>query len=662
VKAQNDRFEDFIADAAHRQVTKDFLTRIWDYPKEGLPGRYGDKYFSYSQPGLAAQPLYQVRDSLDGPPRTLIDPNTLSSDGTVALGGVYPSADGRLIAYTTSEAGSDEQTLHVRDVETGQDLPDIISGLRFTGADWDDDSSAGFQYNVPAADGKKRFIAMHHNIGDLPATDKKVFEYDAPDAFVGGFSLENGSHDWMSVSIGTLPQNGLWARKSGTDGPFAKIFDTGLASFSPCAEINGKVYMVTDYQAPLGKLVAFDPAHPEPQNWETILPENGADLLNSAFVHQGRLYGIYNHDCASQLRVFDLQGAHRFDVPIPGQSTYSFAHANPEDKELLISISNFQQPGAAYKYDVDKNTLTLWRPSSAVETLDDCIVERIEAVSKDGTKVPMTVIRDPKTKLDGSAAVKLYGYGGFNSALGPGYSKSTVGWIRAGGIYVQANLRGGGEFGTEWYDEGRLHNKQHVFDDFAACARELIDKNYTSAQRLVIEGGSNGGLLTLVTRLQHPELFGAVISHVPVADLLRFHKYTYGAAWKSDYGSPETDRSDFYYANTISPLHTIKDGAHYPPLLVLTGDHDDRVAPGPHAEKYVAAEQAKASKDTLCLLRVETRAGHGAGKPTAKVIQELVDTQAFIEKAIGPIDQDEYKTALAAFYQPRQDPQAGLTP
>jgi prolyl oligopeptidase len=660
VAAENMRFETFVAEAPHRQATKDFLTRIWDYPKKSLPGRYGDKYFSSSQDGLVAQPVYEVRNSLDGPARTLIDPNTLSADGTVALGGVQPSDDGKLVAYTTSEAGSDAQTLRIRDVETGQDLPDVITGLRFTDADWDEDSSQGFQYMAPAADSKRRFVAMHHNVGDPPAVEKMIFEFDAEDAFVRGFRLKNSSLDWMSVSIGTLPQNGLWGRKAGTEEPFRKIFDTGIASFSPFAEVNGKIYMVTDHQAPRGKLVALDPAHPEPENWETILPESSTDPLNGAFVHQGRLYGMYSHDAADQLRDFDLQGIHHFDVPIPVQSTYGFGHANPEDKELLISISNFKQPGAAYKYDVDNNTLTLWRPSAAVETLDDCIVERIEATSKDGAKVPMTVIRDPNTKLDGTAAVKLYGYGGFNVPLGPGYSKDVVSWVRSGGIYVQANLRGGGEFGSEWYDQGRLHNKQNVFDDFAACGRELSNRDYTSPERLVIEGGSNGGLLTLETRLQYPELFGAVISKVPVADLYRFHKYTYGAAWKSDYGNPETDKGDFYYASTISPLHTIKEGGHYPPLLVLTGDHDDRVAPGPHAEKYVATEQAKAADDTLCLLRVETRAGHGAGKPTAKVIQELVDIHAFIEQAIGPINQDEYKAALAAFYQRKPEPQAGL--
>jgi len=644
VDAQNERFAEFIAGAPRRQATIDFLDAAWNYPSESLPSRYGKNIFTFYNDGKSNQSLYQVREGKNAAPRTLIDPAEWAADGTAALSGVYPSPDGTKVAYTLAMAGSDEISLRLRDVKTGKDLPDRIDGLRFTGARWDKDGK-GFSYNALAADGKRRFVAMHHKLGDAPARDKLVFELDEQDCFVGGFQLRKGSHDWMSVSIGTLPMNGLWARKTGTDDKFEKIFNHSVARYSPVAEINGKIYMVTDHGAPRGRLVAFDPANPEPQNWQDIIPEHKTDTLDGAFLHQNRLFVYRTHDAADRLAVHQPDGHHLHDVALPPQSTFGFARIHPHDKKLLLSISNFQQPGAQYEYNIARNALTLVKPSAAPQQLNDCVVERISARSKDGTMVPMTVIRHPDTKLDGSAALKLYGYGGFNMPLGPGYSLGVASWIRAGGIYVQANLRGGGEAGRPWYDGGRLHNKQNVFDDLAACADLLAQKKYTSPARTVIAGGSNGGLLTLATMLQYPEKFGAVISAVPVTDMYRFHKHTYGAAWKSDYGDPESIKKDFETAAKYSPLHNVKKGATYPPTLVTTGDHDDRVVPS-HAYKFIATLQQNASKDTLALLRVEKDAGHGAGKPKDKTIAEMAEVQSFIEKAIGPLSQSDYKKSL----------------
>jgi prolyl oligopeptidase len=539
--------------------------------------------------------------------------------------------------------------MKVRDVATGEDLPDVIPGLRFTGARWDKGSSAGFQYNKAADDGKRRFVSMHHTIGDAPENDPFVFGVDEEDAFASTFRVKDSKDEWANVSIGTLPQNGLWRRKAGT-AEFVKMFDHSVASYEPVAEIDGRIYMVTDYQTPRQKLVAFNPDTPDPKNWETIIPEHETDLLHWVSLHQGIFLVEHGHDTADKLSVHALNGDHLHDAPTPIQSTLSFAKINKTDETLLLTIANFQQPGARYHYDFKNNTLDLVKPSTAPETLTDCIVERIHATSKDGTKVPMTVIRHPDTKLDGTAAVKLYGYGGFNVPLGPDYGTTIASWIRAGGIYAQANLRGGGEYGSEWYDQGRKHNKQNVFDDFAACAEKLIADRYTRAKRLVIEGGSNGGLLTLATMLQRPELFGAVISDVPVTDMYRFHKHTHGAAWRSDYGDSEANKADFETASRYSPLHNVRRKI-YPPTLLNTGDHDDRVVPS-HAYKFVATMQAKAHPESVCLLRVETRAGHGAGKPTDKVIQEAADTHAFVERAIGPINQVDYVLAVKARRKP----------
>ena len=464
-------------------------------------------------------------------------------------------------------------------------------------------------------------------------------------SFVHSIRLRDSQHDLISVDIGTSPQNGLWSRSKGSDAPFQQLFATHSASYSPCAEIDGKIYMVTDYEAPNKKLVAFDPAHPEPENWQTIIPEHAKDILDDVFLQQGKLFTSYKHDAADQLKVFTPQGQYQYDVPIPAQSTFDIARCNPDDKDLAISVTNFQQPQAIYKYDIASNSLDLVTPSAAIETLNDCIVERIEAVSKDGTKIPMTVIRHPDTKLDGTAALKLYGYGGFNVPLGPTYSAGIVNWVRAGGIFVQTNLRGGGEFGSEWYEGGRLDNKMNVFDDFAACGEALIQKNYTRSSRMVSAGGSNGGLLTLATMLLYPKLFGAVISSVPVTDMYRFDKHTYGSAWRSDYGNPSNVAKDFETNSKYSPLHTIKPGQMHPPVLVTTGDHDDRVVPS-HAYKFIATLLEKHNPACTALLRVDMRAGHGAGKPTAKVIEETADVHAFVETAIGPINQNAYKATL----------------
>lgn len=645
VDGQNKRFQTLIENIQAADQTSAFLSGAMNYSKQSMPARYGKNYFFWSQDGLAAQHDYMVREGADGPTRILIDANKMSEDGTVSLSGAYPSPDGTLVAYTYSEAGSDALVMRVRDVATGQDLPDIITDLRFTSAKWDRDSNAGFMYAVAAKDGLKRFEVFHHKIGDDVASDIPVFSDAQEEAFASVYRPKEGEHEWGVVCIGTLPMNSLWVRKIGDKGPFRKLFDTNIASYSPIGELDGKIYMHTDHNAPRGQLVRFDLARPAPENWETVIPEHAQDILTGVSIQQGVLIAGWRHDGADKISVYKKDGTHMHDADIPLQSEVSSGYMNKEDTDMLLAISNFQHPSAHYRYDFINNSLALVRPSPAPEQLNDCIVERIFATSKDGTKVPMTVVHHPDTVLDGSAATLLYGYGGFNVPLTPDYSTTIAAWVRTGGIYVQANLRGGGEFGRDWYDQGRQLNKQNVFDDFIACSEHLIAARYTSPARLAIEGGSNGGLLTLATMLQRPDLYGAVISSVPVTDMYRFHKHTYGGAWKSDYGDPENVRADFEAASKYSPLHNVRRNRRYPPTLVVTGDHDDRVVPS-HAYKFVATMQDKSHPDNLCFLRVEKRAGHGAGKPTDKFIQETADTYAFVESVIGPLNQADYKTHL----------------
>lgn len=649
---QNARFSEFVKDVEDKQTLTDHLKDIWEYPRESIPSRYNDVFLSSFYDGKTPQPIVMKRDSLEGEPTVLLDPNKLSEDGTIALSGSSTSPDGKYYAYLTSQSGSDAQTLHIKDIATGKDLPDVIEGCRFTGVSWDRDSSKGFQYTYPANDEKKRFVTKHHTVGEDVSKDKEVFSIEAEDSHASPFRLRDekgewGKFDFMSTRIGTLRADGIYMREKGTDKPFEKLFDDGKSTLDPVAEVDGKIYAVTSLGAPRGRLVSIDPAQPDPKNWETIIPEPEKDVLEWGHIQQGKLMVGYSHDTASKIAIHDVAGEYLHDVPLPPQSIASWGKMNPEDKELLVSVSGFQSPGTKYKYDIDTNEMTEWKKSAAKVDLSDAIVERIHATSRDGTQVPMTVIRGKDTKLDGTAAVKLYGYGGFASGLTPGYSNSVYNWVKEGGVYVQANLRGGDEFGKEWYDGGRLLNKQNTFDDFAACAEKLIEDKYTKPERIAIEGGSNGGLLTLATALQRPELFGAVISSVPVTDMLRFDKHTYGAAWRSDYGHPEKNKEDFDYSMTYSPLHNVKEGGKYPPILVKTADHDDRVVPS-HAFKFVATFQEKAAKDSLCLMRVDAKAGHGAGKPTEKVIEELVETHAFLEQALGPISQEKYKASEKA--------------
>ncbi len=648
VGRENKKFQNYIADKKDSiDRAKKFMTDALNYDGESLPSRYGKVYFRTFQKALSPQGVVQMSDSAGGPWETLLDPNTLSKDGTVALSGWAPSADGKRIIYFTSEAGSDAQTMHILNTETRQDLADKIENCRFTSVLWDKGSHDSFQYTFPTNDGTRRTKAMHHVIGTPVADDKQVFETPEEESFVGPFRLKTAKYEWMSQSIGTDRNAGLFFRPFGSDEEFKQLLPPKTTTISPVHEFeDGTILALTTKDAPRGKLVKFDPRDSDESKWQTIIPQHDVDTLDSVMIHKGKMFGFFTHDTASAVRVYTVDGQHLHDMPLPVQSVAGYAKVNPDDDKFVMKISSFKTPGDTYTYDIEKNELTFVKKSNAPVDLNDCIVERVYATSKDGTKVPMTVIRHPDTKLDGSAAVKLYGYGGFDIALGPGFSSGVAHFVKSGGIYVQANLRGGGEFGEDWYNGGRGPTKQNVFDDFAACAEFLIKEKYTSASRLVINGGSNGGLLTSATVLQRPELFGAVITEVPVTDMFRFHLATYGALWKSDYGDPGI-KEDFNTAAKYSPLHNVKPKAKYPPHLIKTADHDDRVVPW-HSFKLAATLQARSSKDNVTLLRVEERAGHGAGKPTAKVIQDYAETFAFIEKAIGPVDQKVYKAKLAA--------------
>jgi len=640
---QSKSFNSYIGSST--KSTKDaaeFMSKALDHDMSSLVSRYENKYFRTFKKALTAQGVVQVSDSEKGPWKTILDPNRLSDKGTVALSGWRPSYDGKHVVYFISESGSDAQTMHIYDVDEGKTLDDKIEDCRFSGVLWDKNSSESFQYTYPTHDGTLRTMIKHHTVGDNPKGDKEIHKPKEDNSFVSPLCMHTAKYEWLTTGIGTDNNHGLCFKPYGSKDDFKEIVKP-LSGFTISPEVeldNGSVLAVTNKGASRGKLIKFDPNNPDSSRWQDVIPESDENILSGVILHKGKLFAFYTEDTADAVKVFTPEGEHLYDMPLPIQSVTGYARINPEDDNFTIRISGHLSSGDTYSYNVDKNKLTFVEKSSSPVDLNDCIVERIKATSKDGTKVPMTVIRHPDTKLDGTAALKLYGYGGFNISLRPGFGKSIAHFVKAGGIYVVANLRGGGEFGQKWYDGGRLDKKQNVFDDFIACAEHLIGTDYTSNKRLIINGGSNGGLLTSATMIQRPDLFGAVITEVPVTDMFRFHLATYGAAWKSDYGDPDI-KKDFNFSAKYSPLHNVKKGVKYPPHLIKTADHDDRVVPW-HAFKLAATLQAKSHKDSVTVMRVEKDAGHGAGKPTKKIIQGYAETHAFIERAIGPINQNEY--------------------
>lgn len=654
VDRENKAFGEFVQPAqAVAQDTVSFLEKaVPQGLRESMPSHYGDKcgdkYIVWRKQKYDVRQSLYVKDVPDygAPARLLLDPVKIDPSGRTDIVGTYFTRDGKTLAYTLSVSGSDERTLHFMDVETGADLGLSYPRFRF-GITWDHDGQ-GFHYIRPVDEKTKSFEVCHHKMGTEWKDDVVVYTPTAPETRATYLRLNKnskntpGTHDWISVSTTDGDKNALFARPHGSTQPFCEIFPYKEGTLWPIHEINGKIYAETTLDAPNGKLVAFDPASPDSGKWETILPENPDDPLSYAFIWQNKIFASYTHDTGDVLKVYDLSGCHLHDVPVPPLSTLRMNPVRIEDQQCLMTFDNFQEKGNIYKYDSAANTLALYHASETPIDLKDCIVERLHATSKDGTKVPMTVIRNPNTILDGTAATLLYGYGGFNVSLEPEFSASVAEWVRSGGIYVQANLRGGGEYGRAWHDAGRRENKQNVFDDFAACAEHLIGNDYTSAKRLAIQGASNGGLLTLATMIQRPDLFGAVISDVPVTDMFRFHKGSYyGYGWKSDYGDPDV-KEDFNVAARYSPLHNVTPGMKHPPLLIKTDIHDDRVQPW-HSFKMAATLQSLEDPGSLTLLKVRTDGGHGAGMTEKQEWQDVADIRAFLRQTIGPTDQKAYK-------------------
>ena len=637
VEAENKLTFSYLDQIPYRGAIRERLLKLWNYERFTAPELEGGRYFYQHNDGLQNQNVLLVAESLNAQPRVLLDPNTLSSDGTVALAGHAITDDGKFIAYGTAASGSDWTEWHVREVDTGKDLPDLVKWVKFSGASWTKDSKGFFysRYDEPKGtalrDANYFQKLYYHQLGTPQAEDKLI--YERPDNKELGFAgavTDDGHYLIIQVWQGTSPKNRLYYKDlSQADAPVVKLLDDFDAQYS-FIDNNGPVFWIqTDRDAPLGRMIAIDTRHPERSNWKTIVHQS-TDKLQNASVVDDLLLLSYLKDARTEVLIYDLVGKFVRKVDLPGIGTASGFGGKRKDKETFYAFTSFIAPTTIYRYDPEAGTSSVFRQPKV--DFDPTRYETTQVFyrSKDGTRVPMFLTHKKGLKLDGQNPTLLYAYGGFDVSLTPFFSVPNLVWLEMGGIYAQPNLRGGGEYGEEWHLAGTHTKKQNVFDDFISAAEWLIANKYTSTPRLAIRGASNGGLLMGASLTQRPDLFGAALPEVGVMDMLRFQKFTIGWAWTSDFGSSD-NADDFKALYAYSPLHNLKPGTKYPPTLISTADHDDRVVPG-HSFKFAATMQADQAGPAPVLIRIETKAGHGGGKPISKVIDETADEWAFVAR------------------------------
>jgi len=643
VEAQNKVTFAYLEQIPQRAKIRERITQLWDFEKFSAPFKRGKRYFYSYNTGLQNQSVLYVTEDPKAKGRVLLDPNTLSKDGTVALSGLSLTEDGRLMAYSVSVAGSDWQTWKVRDVATGKDLTDEIQWSKASGASWLKDGSGFYysRYEAPKEGGaltgvNNNHMLCFHKLGTPQAEDKLVYQRpDQPEWYLGGTITDDGRWLVITGNKGTNPETSVFLQDLGKPGsPVEPFLDKMDATYGVVDNEGDRFFVVTNQGAPRNRLVAIRKGQADPARWKEIIPQaKGKDVLEGVSLVGGRFVATWMRDAHSAVEFYDLKGKKTGALALPALGTVGGFGGRREDTETFYTFGSFTYPGTIYRLDLKTGKSAVFRTPKVAFKSADYEVKQVFYPSKDGTKVPMFLVHKKGLKLDGQNPTLLYGYGGFNISLTPGFSVSRMVWLEMGGVFAMPNLRGGGEYGMEWYDAGRKDKKQNVFDDFIAAAEWLVAHKVTSTPKLAINGGSNGGLLVGACLTQRPDLFGAAVPEVGVMDMLRFHKFTLGWGWKSDYGSSET-KEGFDTLMKYSPLHTIKPGATYPPTLVTTGDHDDRVVPA-HSHKFTATLQAAQAGPAPILTRIEVSAGHGAGKPTAKAIAERADVFAFLVKQLG---------------------------
>lgn len=639
VNAQNKVTFDYLEQIPFRTSVRSRLEKLWNFPKFGAPFRCGDKYLFYKNDGLQNQSVLYIRETLDAEPRLLIDPNTLSKDGTTSLAGVYASKDGKYLAYATSAGGSDWNDIYVLETATGKQLEDHISWVKFSGATWEGDGFYYGRYDTPKKgeelSSKNEFQKLYyHKLGT--SQDKDILVYEDRQHPLRNFGIgitEDGSYHLLYMSEGATENGALWYRKSGDlKAPFKPLIDNFENEYAVIDNIGDKLLVITNNQAPRKRVVLMDPAHPETSAWTTVIDQQPEVLVNLAIAGE-KLITTYMKDASHRLYVHTMDGKRESEITLAALGDVSVLNAKKGDPLVFYSLNSFLVPSTIYKYDV-----TTGKSEEYLKPEIDFDFSRYETrqvfyQSKDGTKVPMFITCRKDLKKNSQNPTILYGYGGFNISVMPAFRVWVLAFLEQGGVYCQANLRGGSEYGEEWHTSGNLLNKQNVFDDFIAAAEYLIAEKYTSSSKLAISGRSNGGLLVGATMTQRPDLFKVALPGVGVLDMLRYHKFTIGWAWATEYGSSD-DSTHFKNLFKYSPLHNIKQGTQYPSTLITTADHDDRVVPA-HSYKYAAALQNAQTGPNPVLIRIDTQSGHGAGKPTSKQIDEASDVLSFVLFNVG---------------------------
>ena len=640
VKAQNSLTDSYLDAIPGRKALENHLTKLWNVERIGVPSFEGGYYFFSKNNGLQNQSVLYSTKSLDLEPTVLLDPNKLSKDGTVALNSYEVSPNGKYLAYSTSASGSDWVEWKVREISSGKDLSDHLKWSKFSGASWAKNSKGFYYGRFPTPKNGEEMMAQNihkkvyfHEIGKPQSEDLLVYERpNQPKQGLYAWVTEDGKYLLIQVSQGTDTKNGLFYKD--LRNPTSKVIELLSdfdASYDFVTNLGSKFIIRTDLNAPKQKVISIDINEPLSDRWETIIPES-TETLRSVSHIGGLFIANYLKDARTEIRRFKTDGNSLPPVKLPGLGTASGFEGKSDQTETFYYFTSFTSPGAVYRYDVTRNASTLFKAPETQFNRDHYEARQIFATSRDGTKIPMFIVSKKNLKLDGNNPTLLYAYGGFNISLRPSYSPATIAWLDLGGIYVMANLRGGGEYGEEWHQAGMKLKKQNVFDDFIACAEHLISKKFTSSKKLSIAGGSNGGLLVGACMVQRPELYGACLPAVGVMDMLRFHKFTIGWAWQAEYGKPD-DPDDFKNLLKYSPYHNLKPN-NYPATMVITSDHDDRVVPS-HSYKFAAALQSSQNGSAPTLIRIESKAGHGAGTPTSKRIEAIVDKYAFLAKALG---------------------------
>ena len=640
VKAQTEVTNDYLSHIPFRNALKDRLTEFVNYERYSMPSKKHGRYIYSKNDGLQNQSVIYMQETLEGEPSVLLDPNKLSDDGTVSLGGISFSNDGKYMAYTIQRSGSDWVEIYVKDMNTLELLPDHIEWAKFTGATWYKDGFFYAAYDRPEA-GKEfsnvneNHKIYYHKLGTPQEQDELFYSNPAQPRYFHQVDLTEDEHYMFLFESGQGAGSTLWIRDmQDPKGKFVQIADDMDYQYGPIDVIDDMLYIFTNYNAPKGRICRVSAKAPQMENWVDVIPE-GENVIAGISLANGKMIVTYDKDAANHAYVYTMDGEQLHEIALPTYGSVGFS-SEYKEPEVFYAFTSFVFPTTIYQYNIDDNTSTVFRAPAIDFKSEDYETEQVFVTSKDGTKVPMFLTYKKGLQMNGNNPTLLYGYGGFNVTLNPGFSTSRLPFIENGGIYAQMNLRGGNEYGEEWHIAGTKLQKQNVFDDCIACAEYLINNNYTSPKYLALNGGSNGGLLVGAVVNQRPDLFGVAVPQVGVMDMLRYHLFTIGWNWASDYGTSEDDEAMFKALYAYSPLHTIQSGenVHYPAIMVTTADHDDRVVPA-HSFKYAATLQAAQTGSEPKIIRIDTKAGHGGGKPISKVLEEQADIYSFILYNMG---------------------------